>query len=53
MRLPAAGFRPTLRGRIVPGASALDAARVRQAGLMIADRQAGAFALALRSIRAE
>jgi hypothetical protein len=31
----------------------LDAARVRQIGLMIADRQAGLFALAVRSILAE
>jgi len=37
----------------VPGAPPLDPARVRQIGLMIADRQAGPFALAVRSIRAE
>jgi hypothetical protein len=53
VRLPVAAFRPTFRGRSVPGAPPLDPARVRQSGLMIADRQAGPFALALRSIRAE
>jgi NADH dehydrogenase [ubiquinone] 1 alpha subcomplex assembly factor 1 len=53
VRLPVAGFRPTFRGRSVAGAPPLDPARVRQVGLMIADRQAGHFALAVRSIRAE
>jgi len=53
VRLPLSGFRPTFRGRSVPGAPTLDPARVRQIGLMIADRQAGRFALALRSIRVE
>ena len=51
--LPVSGFRPTFRGRSVPGAPPLDPARVRQIGLMITDRQAGAFALAVRSIRAD
>jgi NADH dehydrogenase [ubiquinone] 1 alpha subcomplex assembly factor 1 len=53
MRLPVSGFRPTFRGRSVPGAPPLDPARVRQIGLIIADRQAGSFALAVRSIRVE
>ena len=53
LRLPVSAFRPTFRGRSVPGAPPLDPARVRQIGLMIADRQAGAFALAVRSIQAE
>jgi len=53
IRLPIAGFRPTFRGRSVPGAPPLDPARVRQIGLVIADRQAGPFSLAVRSIRAE
>ncbi len=53
VRLPLAAFRPTFRGRTVPGAPALDPARVRQIGLVIADRQAGPFALALRSLGAE
>ena len=53
MRLPISGFRATFRGRSVPGAPPLDPARVRQMGLMIADRQVGSFALAVRSIRVE
>jgi hypothetical protein len=53
VRLPLSGFHPTFRGRRVPGAPPLDPARVRQAGLMIADAQAGSFALALRSIKVE
>jgi NADH dehydrogenase [ubiquinone] 1 alpha subcomplex assembly factor 1 len=53
LRLPVSAFRPSFRGREVPGAPPLDPARVRQLGLMIADRQAGPFALAVRSIRTE
>lgn len=49
-RFAAADFLPTWRGRPVPEAPPLDTGRVRQIGLMIADRQEGAFALALRSI---
>lgn len=52
-RLAVSEFRPTFRGRSVPGAPPLDPAAVRQIGLMIADRQAGPFALAIRSIHAE
>jgi hypothetical protein len=53
VRLPLTAFVPTFRGRRVSDAPKLDPARVRQIGLMIADRQAGPFALAVRSIRAE
>ena len=53
VRLPVAEFRPTFRGRVVATAPPLDPARVRQVGLMIADRQAGTFRLAVRSIGAE
>jgi hypothetical protein len=53
VRLPLRDFRPTFRGRAVTGAPPLDPARVRQIGLMIADRQAGPFALSVRSICAE
>jgi hypothetical protein len=53
VRLPLSDFRPNFRGRDVPGAPPLDPARVRQVGLLIADRQAGSFALALRSICVE
>jgi hypothetical protein len=45
-------FRPSFRGRAVPDAPPLDPARVRQVGLLIADRQAGPFALAMRSFAA-
>jgi hypothetical protein len=44
---------PSWRGRPVPDAPPLDTARLRQIGLMIADRQEGPFALALRSIAVE
>jgi hypothetical protein len=50
LRLPLAAFRATFRGREVPGAPALDPARIRQVGLMVADRQAGPFALDIRRI---
>ena len=50
--LPLAEFHPTLRGQSVTCAPPLEPSRVRQLGLMIADRQAGAFALNLRSILA-
>lgn len=48
--IPLAEFRPTFRGREVPDAASLDPARIRQVGLMIAERQAGPFALAIRRI---
>ncbi len=50
LRIPLAEFRPSFRGREVHGAPHLDPARIRQVGLMIADRQAGPFALAIRRI---
>jgi NADH dehydrogenase [ubiquinone] 1 alpha subcomplex assembly factor 1 len=53
VRLPLSEFQPTFRGRSVPGVPLLDPAGVRQIGLIIADRQAGSFALQLRSIVAE
>lgn len=52
VRLPVEAFRPTFRGRLVPGAPPLDPARVREVGLMIADGRAGPFALAVRTIAA-
>ena len=48
--LSISAFRATFRGRDVPGVPALDPARIRQVGLMIAARQAGPFALDIRSI---
>ena len=53
IRLAVTDFLPSYRGRQVPDAPPLDPAKVRQIGLMIADRQAGPFALKVRSIRAE
>jgi hypothetical protein len=50
LRLPLAAFRPSFRGREVQGAPNLDPARIRQVGLMIANRQAGPFALDIRRI---
>ena len=50
IRLPLTAFRASFRGRDVPGAPALDPARIRQVGLMIAARQAGPFALDIRRI---
>lgn len=48
--LPLSAFRASFRGRDVPGAPALDPARIRQVGLMIAGRQSGPFALDIRRI---
>ena len=48
--IPLAEFRPSFRGREVPGAPPLDPARICQVGFMIAERQAGPFALAIRRI---
>ena len=50
LHIPLSTFRATFRGREVPGTPALDPARIRQVGLMIAERQAGAFALEVRRI---
>ena len=50
LRLPLPTFRASFRGREVPGAPALNPARIRQVGLMIAARQAGPFALDIKRI---
>ena len=50
LRLPISAFGATFRGRDFPCAPALDPAQIRQVGLMIAARQAGPFALDIRSI---
>lgn len=50
LRLPLADFRAGFRGREVSDAPALDPARIRQVGLMIAARQAGLFELHIRRI---
>jgi hypothetical protein len=53
VRLPVNGFVATFRGRSVPFAPALDAAKVRALGLMISDRQAGSFELQVDRIAIE
>lgn len=53
LRLPLASFQPTWRGRPVERGSAVQPERLRQLGLVIGDRQAGAFSLAVRSIALE
>jgi len=50
LTLHVADFQPTWRGRPVPEAGPLHPARVCQLGWMVADRQAGPFALAIASI---
>jgi NADH dehydrogenase [ubiquinone] 1 alpha subcomplex assembly factor 1 len=52
LRLTIDAFQPSYRGRAVPDAPPLRGARIEQVGLMIADRQFGAFALAIGAIRA-
>ncbi len=47
VRLPFADFRPSYRGRPVPGAPPLDPSAIRSFGLMISERQAGPFRLEL------
>lgn len=53
VRLPIASFVATFRGRKVPFAPSLDAARVRAIGLMVSDRQAGPFELLVDRIGVE
>ncbi len=48
--LPLAAFRASARGRDLPGAPPLDPTGIRQVGLVIGERQAGAFALDIRRI---
>ena len=52
LRLTIDAFQPSWRGRAVPDAPPLRGARIEQVGLMIADRQFGAFVLAIGAIRA-
>jgi NADH dehydrogenase [ubiquinone] 1 alpha subcomplex assembly factor 1 len=49
---PVTAFQPTFRGRAVPDAPALDPARIRVFGFLIAERQAGPFRLVVESIGA-
>lgn len=52
-RLACDQFLPTWRGRPLVDQPALDPSRVRQFGLLIADRQEGDFSLAIRTIGCE
>ena len=52
LRLALDGFQPSWRGRAVPDAPPLRGACIEQVGLMIADRQFGAFELSIGAIRA-
>lgn len=52
LRLTIDAFQPSWRGRAVPDAPPLRGARIEQVGLMVADRQFGAFVLAIGAIRA-
>ncbi|KPK05832.1 MAG: hypothetical protein AMJ64_10735 [Betaproteobacteria bacterium SG8_39] len=50
LTLPLAAFAPKHRGRDVPDAPPLDAARIVTLGFLISDRQAGPFRLEVRAI---
>lgn len=50
LHLPLAAFRARFRGREIDDAPPLDPARVRQVGLLVADRQPGPFTLDVRCI---
>lgn len=52
LELPVTAFVASFRGRRVPGAPPLDAARIRQFGLMISGKQAGPFRLEIRRLEA-
>ncbi len=52
-RLACDQFLPTWRGRVLSDQPPLDPTRVRQVGLLIADRQKGDFSLAIRIIGIE
>lgn len=51
VRIPFDKFLPTFRGRVPYGAPPLDTARIRQIGLMLADKRPGPFALEIEWIR--
>jgi hypothetical protein len=53
LNLPISQFTATFRGRPAPDAPTLEPSRVRQLGLMIADRQMGDFSLKVLSIGTE
>ncbi len=45
-------FEPVFRGRLVPEAGSVEPVRIRQIGVLLADKQAGPFALEIRRIEA-
>ncbi len=51
-RISFAAFRPTWRGRPVPGAPPLEPARIASFGLVVGDGQGGPFRLEIAAIRA-
>ena len=53
VRLPLDDFRPTWRGRTVPGAPALLPEDIRSFGFMVTDKQEGDFRLDVESLSAE
>ena len=53
VRLPVSDLMPTFRGREVLGMDGLDAFRTTHVSVIIADRQEGAFSLALRALSCE
>ena len=53
VRLPVAGFHASFRGRRIPDAPPLDPAQIRAFGLMISEKQAGAFRLEVATLHAE
>jgi NADH dehydrogenase [ubiquinone] 1 alpha subcomplex assembly factor 1 len=50
--LPLAAFQPKFRGKLVHGAPSLRPEAVQQIGLLISDKQAGAFRLMIKAIEA-
>lgn len=52
VQLPFDSFQPQFRGRMVPGAPPLEAARIRQIGVLISDKQEGPFQLEIDWIAA-
>lgn len=52
LSFPFGAFEPTFRGRSVPGAPALDPAKITSFGVLISDRQSGPFALEIAHLAA-
>ncbi len=52
LEIPFAAFRPTLRGRELTGVPPVASAEIRTIGILIADKQEGAFELEVDWIRA-